>query len=152
MMDNESQKIPLQRICEDQTHIQSEFIVQESIISLYYRDENEKFYPYATLLGTPTKINELHAGHLLCEGLVPDVPSNANFEYEIVDGKVHSYYSSRIQNIPEHRIVTTSCGACNHPDLSVNQIHSKMDIHVKQWTHIHLLEALNKMQAVQKNL
>lgn len=145
-MVNEYQKIPLQRLSSHQTHIESEYVVQESIISLSCRDENGEFKTYATLLGTPTRINELHAGHLLCEGLVSDLPSTANFEYELIDGKVHSYYDSKIQEIPENRIVTTSCGACNHPDLSVDPIHNKTSMILRQWTHPQLLEALNTMK------
>ncbi len=145
-MANDYQKIPLQRLTEHQTHIESEFIVQESVISLYCRGSNEEFKPYATLLGTPTRINELHAGHLLCEGLVSDLPSTANLEYELIDGKVHSYYKSNIQKIPENRIITTSCGACNHPDLSVVHIQNKIGISAQQWTHKELLENLNTMK------
>lgn len=146
MMSNEYLKIPLQRLSDHRIHIESEYVVQESIISLYCRGLNEEFKPYTTLLGTPSRINELHAGHLLCEGLVSDLPSTTKFEYELIDGKVHSYYNSKIQKIPENRMVTTSCGACNHPDLSVDQIQNKIGIDVQQWTHHQLLEALNTMR------
>lgn len=146
MMDHEYQQIPLQRLVNGQSNIKSEYIVQESIITLHCIGESGALEPHTSLLGTPTKILELHIGHLLCEGLTNDLPSGSEFEHKIVDGQVNSYYNSRITNQPEPRLITTSCGACNHPELSVDQIYGKHISRGKQLSHDELKKALDEMR------
>lgn len=145
-MDHEYQQIPLQRLVNDQSNIKSEYIVQESIITLHCIGESGAVEPHTSLLGTPTKIIELHIGHLLCEGLTNDLPSGSEFEHKIVDGQVNSYYNSRITNQPEPRLITTSCGACNHPELSVDQMYGKHISRGKQLSHDELKKALDEMR------
>ena len=146
MMDHEYQQIPLQRLVNGQSNIKSEYIVQESIITLHCIGESGALEPHTSLLGTPTKILELHIGHLICEGLTNDLPSGSEFEHKIVDGQVNSYYNSRITNQPEPRLITTSCGACNHPELSVDQIYGKHISRGKQLSHDELKKALDEMR------
>ena len=145
MMGTEYQKIPLQRLKNDESIIESESIVKESIITLHCIGKDGEFEPHTSLLGTPTRINELHIGHLLCEGLTIELPLVSDFEHNIVDGKVNSYYNSKIINIPEQRLITTSCGACNHPDLTVNQIYGKIISHAQPLSHNQLRQALGEM-------
>lgn len=146
MMDDEYQKIPLQRLENNKHHIESESIVQESIITLHYNDKNGENTPHVTLLGTPTKIKELHIGHIYCEGLTTSIPTTNRIQYRIIDGKVDSFYQSQINSKPEHRIITTSCGACNHPDLSVNPNQDNVSLENSQLSHDELKTALDTMR------
>ena len=146
MMNHDYQKIPLQRLVNVESSIQSERIVQESIITLHSIGGDGNFEPHTSLLGTPSKIKELHIGHLVCEGLTIEFPSFLDFEYNIVDGYVDSYFNSIIPNTPEPRLITTSCGACNHPDLSVEQLHGKPISDVQQLSHDQLTTALDGMR------
>ena len=116
MMNHEYQEIPLQRLENDNSNIAPEYIVQESIIALHCQNVDGEVQPYTTLLGTPTEIKELHAGHLFCEGLTQGIPFLDLIQEETVEGKVNSYYNSIIIDQPVNRLRTTSCGACNHPD------------------------------------
>ena len=146
-MSREFQKVPLQRLVNVQSKIKSEFLVQESIITFHCIGIEGALEPHTSLLGTPTLVNELHIGHLLSEGLIDKIPTIENFEFEMLKGKIHSYYNSEILKIPKPRLITTSCGACNHPDLSVDQLHGKRIHHVQQLTHNDVKEALEKMRA-----
>ena len=83
-MNHDYQKIPLQRLVNVESTIQSERIVQESIITLHSIGGDGNFEPHTSLLGTPSKIKELHIGHLVCEGLTIEFPSFLDFEYNIV--------------------------------------------------------------------
>ena len=127
-------------------HIESEYIVQESIITLHYNDKNGVNIPHVTLLGTPTKIKELHIGHIYCEGLTTGIPSTNLIQYQIIDGKVDSFYQSEINSNTEHRVITTSCGACNHPDLSVNPNHENIIPENSQLSYDELITALETMR------
>ena len=149
-MGHEFQKIPLQRLENDQSTIESECIVKESIISLHCIGENGDFKPHTSLLGTPTRINELHIGHLLCEGLTLKLPLTKDFDHNIVNGKVYSYYDSIISNPPKPRLITTSCGACNHPDLFVDQLFGKHTSNGQQLSHDELRKALDEMSGQMK--
>ena len=145
-MDHEFQKIPLQRLENNKQHIESEYIAQESIITLHYNDKNGVNIPHVTLLGTPTKIKELHTGHIYCEGLTTGIPSTNLIQYQIIDGKVDSFYQSEINSNTEHRVITTSCGACNHPDLSVNPNHENIIPENSQLSYDELITALETMR------
>ena len=145
-MDHEFQKIPLQRLENNKHHIESEYIVQESIITLHYNDKNGVNIPHATLLGTPSKIKELHIGHIYCEGLTTGIPSTNLIQYQIIDEKVDSFYQSEINSNTEHRVITTSCGACNHPDLSVNPNHENIIPENSQLSYDELITALETMR------
>ena len=116
MMSREFQKVPLQRLVNDQSEIKSEILVQESIITFHSIGLNGSLEPHTSLLGTPTLVNELHIGHLLSEGLIDEMPNIEDYEFKMVKGKMHSYYNSGVLKIPEPRLITTSCVACNHPD------------------------------------
>ena len=145
-MDHEFQKIPLQRLENDNHHIESEWIAKESILTLHCLDMNSEKTPHVTLLGTPTKIKELHIGHIYCEGLTESIPSSNLVEYQIEDGKVDSFYHSELHSRPEHRLITSSCGACNHPDLSVTPIKEHVNRENKQLSHSELSTALESMR------
>jgi FdhD protein len=106
-----------------------------------------EFQPYTTLLGTPTRVRELHAGHLFSEGLARDIPNLDLIQAETVDGKVNSHYKSIIIEQPENRLVTTSCGACNHPDLTVDHIHGIPNSVSQNLSHPELLHALDFMRS-----
>ena len=146
MMSREFQKVPLQRLVNDQSEIKYEILVQESIITFHCIGLNGSLEPHTSLLGTPTLVNELHIGHLLSEGLIDEMPNIEDFEFKMVNGKIHSYYNSGILKIPEPRLITTSCGACNHPDLSVDQLHGKPIQHIQQLTHKDVKRGLEKMR------
>jgi len=146
MMDHEFQKIPLQRLENNKHHIESECIVQESTITLHYNTTNGEKTPHVTLLGTPAKIKELHIGHIYCEGLTTGIPTTDLIEFQIADGKVDSFYHSEIISKPDHRIITTSCGACNHPDLSVNPNRENMIAENNPLSHNELRIALETMR------
>lgn len=150
MMSHDYQKIPLQRLKEDQFHIESEYIVQESIITLHSIGQDGLYMSHTSLLGTPTEINELHIGHLLCEGLTKEIPSINDFKFILQDGIINSYYDSILSNVPEPRLITTSCGACNHPDLTVDQVHGIQSSISQQLTHKQLKQALDKMRVQMK--
>ena len=145
-MDHEFQKIPLQRLENDNHHIESEWIAKESILTLHCLDMNSEKTPHVTLLGTPTKIKELHIGHIYCEGLTESIPSSNLVEYQIEDGKVDSFYHSELHSRPEHRLITSSCGACNHPDLSVNPNHDTIIPETRQLSFDELRIALETMR------
>ena len=145
-MDHEFQKIPLQRLENNKQHIESEYIAQESIITLHYNDKNGVNIPHVTLLGTPTKIKELHIGHIYCEALTTGIPTTNIIQYQIIDGKVDSFYQSEINSNPEHRVITTSCGACNHPDLSVNPNPENIIPENSQLSYDELITALETMR------
>lgn len=149
-MNHEYQKIPLQRLLNVQSTIESECIVQESIITLHSIGKSGEFEPHISLLGTPSRIKELHIGHLVCEGLTIEFPLLNEFENNIVDGHVNSFYNSIISTTPEPRLITTSCGACNHPDLSVVQLHGRPMSQVQQLTHDQLNQALDRMRGEMK--
>ena len=146
MMDHDFQKIPLQRLENNKQHIESEYVVQESIITLHSNDKDGENSPHVTLLGTPTKIKELHIGHIYCEGLTTGIPSTNLIQYQIIDGKVDSFYQSEINSNTEHRVITTSCGACNHPDLSVNPNHDTIIPETRQLSYDELRIALETMR------
>ena len=145
-IDHEFQKIPLQRLDNNGHHIESEYIVQESIITLNCLGINGEKSPHVTLLGTPTKIRELHIGHIYCEGLTASIPLSNLFEHVIVDGKVESLYKFKLISKPEHRLITTSCGACNHPELSVIPSHEHVNIENNVLSHEELNKALQSMR------
>lgn len=110
--------LPLMRLLVDGTSIQKETIVKEVAVELHALSKEDYYEVYSTLLATPTNLIELHAGHLVSEGYIHEKPS--------VD-KIHVHESSNLQVLydgsvtikPRQQIVTSSCGACNHPDLIV---------------------------------
>ena len=146
MMDHDFQKIPLQRLENNKQHIESEYVVQESIITLHSNDKDGENSPHVTLLGTPTKIKELHIGHIYCEGLTTGIPITNLIQYQIIDGKVDSFYQAEINSNSEHRVITTSCGACNHPDLSVNPNYDTIIPETRQLSFDELRIALETMR------
>jgi len=147
MMNHEYQDIPLQRLENGNSNIASESIVQESIIVLHCMNMKGEVQPHVTLLGTPTAITQLHAGHLFCEGLTQEIPSVESIQTKTMDGEVNSYYNSILIDQPENRLVTTSCGACNHPDLSVYSIHGTQNSLSVNFSHDDLKRALDTMRS-----
>jgi len=112
--------VPLQRLTTEGSEIRKEVIVEEVAIQLQGLDENGAFFTHATLLATPTDLIELHAGHLISEGYVEKIPSRGLFTIRD-ESSIHVDFQGRVYSPIRERIVTSSCGACNHPDLSLGQ-------------------------------
>ena len=112
--------LPLQRLTADGNKILREIIVEESAVRLDAIDGDGNPYSHATLLATPMDLIELHAGHLLSEGYVDDSPTFSSFSLEEHPFYVVKYHG-QVNALTRERLVTSSCGACNHPDLRVHQ-------------------------------
>ena len=126
MMRDDIHQIPLQRITESGSSIEKESIVVETAIQLNAHDENGQSITHATLLATPTDLIELHAGHILSEGYTSDTLTKDSFFH--IDAPYHTVqYEGRLNLTPRKRPVTSSCGACNHPDLLVPNVHGSID-------------------------
>ena len=98
-------------------------------------NENNVYDEHSILLATPTDLVELHAGHLYSEGYIEEIPCQTKFQIQGDSPPIIRYDGSI--NLPiRERIVTSSCGACNHPDLMIhrhkiiakNPIFSNLDI------------------------
>lgn len=119
MSDGRSE-IPLVRISDVGNSIKKETIVEEVAIRLYALKEDGTSEVHSTLLATPTDLAELHAGHLFSEDYVNEIPPRELFEIKL-EADVSVHYNGKISLLPRERIVTSSCGACNHPDLAIHR-------------------------------
>ena len=125
-MRDDIHQIPLQRITESGSSIEKESIVVETAIQLNAFDENGQSITHATLLATPTDLIELHAGHILSEGYTSDTLRRESFVH--IDTLHHTVqYEGTVNTSPRDRPITSSCGACNHPDLLVSKVHGAID-------------------------
>ncbi len=111
--------LPLQRLTNDGAKILREIIVDETAVQLNALNEKGDTFTHSTLLATPMDLIELHAGHLYSEGYVDNDPSFNSFSIEQKPFYVVKYHG-QVNALPRERLVTSSCGACNHPDLSVH--------------------------------
>ena len=119
MSDGGSQ-LPLQRLTQNGSHIEKETIVEESAIELYALDQSGNFYSHATLLATPFELIELYAGHIHSEGYSSSTLTLDSFKIQD-SPQLHVEYHGKLSTEPRTKIVTSSCGACNHPDLSIEK-------------------------------
>ena len=122
-MNRSSHHTPLQRLTPIGADIQSEHLVKESAVELQALNDKNELYSFATLLATPIDLVELLAGHLLSEGHATSIKREF-ITLNDQDGFSVSYRGQLLNNV-QHRIVTTSCGACNHPELLVNVVAKK---------------------------
>ena len=111
-------QLPLMRLSVDGASIQKETIVEEVAVELHALNKQGHYEVYSTLLATPTDLIELHAGHLYSEGYIDEKPSiDSILLHDSSDHQV--LYNGSITIKPRQQIVTSSCGACNHPNLTV---------------------------------
>ena len=111
-------ELPLMRLLADDASIQKETIVKEVAVELHALNEQGHYEIYSTLLATPTDLIELHAGHLYSEGYIDDKPSVGSIHLHD-NSDLQVLYNGNISVKPRQQIVTSSCGACNHPNLTV---------------------------------
>ena len=111
-------ELPLMRLSEDGALIQKETIVKEVAVELHALNKLGHYEVYSTLLATPTDLIELHAGHLYSEGYIDQKPSIDCLHVQD-SSDVQVLYDGSVTIGPRQQIVTSSCGACNHPNLSV---------------------------------
>ena len=117
-MNDAYSELPLMRLFPDEASIQKETIVKEVAVELHALNKQGHYEAYSTLLATPTDLIELHAGHLYSEGYIDKIPSiDCLHVHENSDTQV--LYNGCITIKPRQQIVTSSCGACNHPNLTV---------------------------------
>ena len=110
--------LPLMRLSVDGTSIQKETIVKEVAVELHALNNLGHYEVYSTLLATPTDLIELHAGHLYSEGYIKHKPSIDCLQVQD-SSDVQVLYNGPVTIQPRQQIVTSSCGACNHPNLTV---------------------------------
>ena len=122
-MNRSSHHTPLQRLTTTGTDIQAEHVVNESAVVLQALNDLNEYSSFATLLATPTDLVELLAGHLISEGYATSIQREF-ITLNDQDGFTLSYRGQLLHNV-QHRIVTTSCGACNHPELLVDVVAEK---------------------------
>ena len=127
-MSNGQKKLPLQRLSNTGIEIRKETVVEEFAIQLTALDKTGNVYCHTTLLATPMDLIELHMGHLYAEGYLDEVPSVDYFNHSFDTHHIVHYDSICSQPI-RNGIVTSSCGACNHPDLLVDGITTDYDEH-----------------------
>ena len=111
-------ELPLMRLSEDGALIQKETIVKEVAVELHALNKLGHYEVYSTLLATPTDLIELHAGHLYSEGYIDQKPSIDCLRVQD-SSNVQVLYDGSVTIEPRQQIVTSSCGACNHPNLTV---------------------------------
>ena len=111
-------ELPLMRLSEDGALIQKETIVKEVAVELHALNKLGHYEVYSTLLATPTDLIELHAGHLYSEGYIDQKPSIDCLRVQD-SSDVQVLYDGSVTIEPRQQIVTSSCGACNHPSLTV---------------------------------
>ena len=112
--------IPLVRLSDGLSSIRKETIVEEVAVELHCLNEKDKQEGYSTLLATPTDLIELHAGHLYSEGYIDGKPTMKSFHIE-KNTSIQVAYEGRINITSREQIVTSSCGACNSPNLFVTR-------------------------------
>tara|TARA_B100000212_G_scaffold148635_1_gene111695 strand:+ start:494 stop:1309 length:816 start_codon:yes stop_codon:yes gene_type:complete len=114
-------QVPLQRLSNLGTDVLGENIVRETAVELRALNENNDPYTFATLLATPINLVELLAGHITTEGYALKPVTHASIVQS--DKPYFSVeYKDKLRLEVPKRIVTTSCGACNHPELMVDGI------------------------------
>ncbi|MAE79571.1 MAG: hypothetical protein CL967_07405 [Euryarchaeota archaeon] len=111
-------EVPLMRLSVEGTSIQKETIVKEAAVELHALNKLGQYEVYSTLLATPTDLIALHAGHLYSEGYIDQKPSVDCLHVQD-SSYVQVLYDGSVTIKPRQQIVTSSCGACNHPDLNV---------------------------------
>ena len=149
-MNDGSSQLPLQRLTKQGSSIQKETVVEETAIQLNALNNEGETYPHTTLLATPVDLIELHAGHILAEGYVSCPLTIESFVHK---QKPHHIveYQGIIEATTRERIVTSSCGACNHPDLLVEEVRG--NIRSKSFTNLELEfvdDALNSLTKAMK--
>jgi len=120
-MNRSNHRTPLQRLTMSGADVQAEHLVRESAVELQALNAMNELYSFATLLATPIELVELLAGHLISEGYETSSIQRASITQNDQDGFVVSYRGQLLQNV-QHRFVTSSCGACNHPQLVVDVV------------------------------
>lgn len=146
-------RIPLQRLSSSGIEIQKETIVEEHAVQLTAIDIHGDVYTHTTLLATPIELLELHAGHVLSEGYVRDIPQFDSFEYRF-QGSHTVHFNEVLMQKPRGGIVTSSCGACNHQDLMVDTIQNRKNKRISPEFTLHeiqvFLEDLTKQMTMFK--
>ncbi|MED5496770.1 MAG: formate dehydrogenase accessory sulfurtransferase FdhD [Candidatus Thermoplasmatota archaeon] len=117
-MDDAYTELPLMRLSDGGASIQKETVVEEVAVELHALNDQDRYEVYSTLLATPTEVIELHAGHLYSEGYIDEKPSVDSFHIRD-SSDVQVFYNGCVTIKPRQQIVTSSCGACNHPNLTV---------------------------------
>ncbi|CAI8401184.1 MAG: Sulfurtransferase FdhD [Candidatus Poseidoniaceae archaeon] len=117
-MSDDNLEIPLIRLTDRGISIQKETIVGEVAVELHAMNLQNTYEMYSTLLATPTDLVELHAGHIYSEGYIDKKPSRNCFHLQ-ENVSIEVVYNGQINIKPREKIVTSSCGACNHPNLTV---------------------------------
>ena len=112
---------PLQRLTSTGVEIRKEHIVEETAVDLLALNDQNELYSFATLLATPNDLAELLAGHVVSEGYASKNIERKSFVIRDDGHDVVEYHGQLNEHI-QRRLVTTSCGACNHPDLLVETI------------------------------
>lgn len=123
-MTNGAKELPLQRLTTSGLRLQKEAIVEETAIRLDAKNSLGGMYTHTTLLATPTNLIELHAGHLLAEGYISSPIHRSDFALE-QSPHITVEYRQQIEIPTKERVVTSSCGACNHPDLFVDSFQKR---------------------------
>ena len=122
-MNSSSHHTPLQRLTTTGADIQAEHLVMESAVKLQALNDLNEYFSFSTLLATPIDLIDLLAGHLISEGHVTSIQREF-INLSDQDGFTVSYRGQLLHNV-QHRVVTSSCGACNHPDLLVDVVTKK---------------------------
>ena len=149
-MSDGQKRLPLQRLTLEASNIKQEIIVEETAIQLNGLDERGELFTHATLLATPIDLVELHAGHLVSEGYVEQIDSRDLFTVRN-DVSIYVDFQGRVYSPRRERIVTSSCGACNHPDLSIEvPIKTSKDSYFSNLDLSEICNALNTLTTSMK--
>lgn len=149
-MSDGQKRLPLQRLTLEGSNIKQEIIVEETVIQLNGLDERGELFTHATLLATPIDLVELHAGHLVSEGYVEQIDSRDLFTVRN-DVSIYVDFQGRVYSPRRERIVTSSCGACNHPDLSIEvPIKTPKDSYFSNLDLSEICNALNSLTTSMK--
>lgn len=149
-MSDGQKRLPLQRLTLEGSNIKQEIIVEETAIQLNGLDERGELFTHATLLATPIDLVELHAGHLVSEGYVEQIDSRDLFTVRN-DVSIYVDFQGRVYSPRRERIVTSSCGACNHPDLSIEvPIKTSKDSYFSNLDLSEICNALNSLTTSMK--
>tara|TARA_Y100000766_G_scaffold206083_1_gene177881 strand:- start:8757 stop:9545 length:789 start_codon:yes stop_codon:yes gene_type:complete len=121
-----SRRIGVHRFFEGISTVDTDLLACETLLHLYSNS-----IKIASLLGTPTDLNELFIGHALAEGY-GSYP-NAQISHERMEtGSIHLHMDLKLT--PLHsadRIITSSCGACNNDGLD------EISAHLPSFSSIH---------------
>lgn len=149
-MSDGQKRLPLQRLTLEGSNIKQEIIVEETAIQLNGLDERGELFTHATLLATPIDLVELHAGHLVSEGYVEQIDSRDLFTVRN-DVSIYVDFQGRVYSPRRERIVASSCGACNHPDLSIEvPIKTPKDSYFSNLDLSEICNALNSLTTSMK--